>query len=279
MEAAEQPTETIAIVIPARYGSTRLPGKPLIEIAGETLLSRVIKVARNAKKLLSNYSINIFVATDDDRIAEHALNCKAASIMTPSNCATGTDRIYAAIQNLTMPPQIIINLQGDAPLTAPEWISSLIISLLENKDTSVATVATSLTWTQLDKLRQQKQITPFSGTTVTIDQDQQALWFSKNIIPAIRQESTLRQNSHISPILKHVGLYGYRYNALERYISLPTSHYENLEGLEQLRWLENNFKIKVVLAETNTKYANPIGVDSMEDVYKVEQFLSENQLA
>ncbi|HEV2614816.1 MAG TPA: 3-deoxy-manno-octulosonate cytidylyltransferase [Gammaproteobacteria bacterium] len=262
-----------AIIIPARYSSTRLPGKPLAIIKGQTLLQRVVRLSQAAANGLKN--ISIIVATDDERIIEHCHEINVDAVMTSPNCPTGTDRIAEAIKQLKEKPDFILNMQGDAPLTPPEFLKSMI----ENFSASpcdVITPVTQLSWEELDKLRHNKLTTPLSGTTVVFNQQTyNAFWFSKNIIPALRNEKELRQKDNKSPVFRHIGIYGYSRTMLEKYITLTESHFEKLEGLEQLRVLENGYSIRCVLVDYNGR-ANMSGVDSPEDIIRAEQLITQH---
>lgn len=252
------------IVIPARYASTRFPGKPLAEIAGRSMLSRVCAVAQGAA---ARTGAELVVATDHDAIYEHAGQCGVRAVMTDPDLASGTDRALAALEALGSDAEFIVNLQGDAPFTPPSHIEALI-RVGETTDADVATVVVPLSWEALDALRAHKVTTPFSGTTCIRTESGRAIWFSKNIIPAIRKERALRQDSALSPILQHIGLYGYRRAALERFAALPLGHYEALEGLEQLRFLENGMSVHAETVEAPD--FSSAGIDSPEDVARVE---------
>lgn len=259
------------IIIPARYASTRLPGKPLKILAGQSMLSRVYDIAITALKDRSN--VEIAVATDDQRIVDHCAEINAPCVMTPIDCPTGTDRALAAVKALGKTFDFVINLQGDAPLTPPDFVISMLQAFEQNSDLDIVTPVTQLAWSELDILRQSKKTTPFSGTTAILDHNDNAVWFSKNIVPAIRKEETYRKESNLSPVFRHVGLYGYRYDKLEQYVNLPETLYEKLEGLEQLRALENGFKIKCVKVDYHGR-PSMSGVDSPEDVARVETLLT-----
>lgn len=236
-------TTTTLIVIPARYGSTRLPGKPLLPIAGRTLLERVVAVAWAAADRAGR--CEVVVATDDARIAEHARHIGAAVVMTSHEIDSGSSRACEAARSRVERPELVINLQGDAPFTPPELVAELIATLRES-DADVATPVYRLDWEQLDALRAHKRTAPFSGTTCIRSEDGRALWFSKTIVPALRDEARLRASSPFSPIWQHLGLYGYRMAALEWFAAVPQSSYEKLEGLEQLRFLEAGRTIATV---------------------------------
>ncbi len=261
------------IVIPARYGSTRLPGKPLAMIAGQTMLQRVVRIAQAAAQRDPN--TEVLVATDDKRIMRHAEELSVASVMTPESCPTGTDRAQAAVTHLITPPDFVLNLQGDAPLTPPDFIRAMIDSFAENP-ADLVTPVTQMTWAQLDKLREDKKSTPFSGTTVTFDEKTgMAFWFSKNIIPALRKEKELRGKSELSPVWRHIGIYGYSRAMLEKFPTLPEGKFEKLEGLEQLRVFEHGYKIRCVPVDYKGR-ASMSGVDSPEDIARAEALIAKH---
>lgn len=259
------------IVIPARYGSTRFPGKPLALIAGETMLSRVVHIARAAIKTKSD--VELMVATDDMRIADHCTALNVNSVITPTDCPTGTDRARVAMHQAHATPDFIINLQGDVPLMPPAFITALLDEMKRDPNAAMLTPVTQLSWDNLDTLKLHKQTTPFSGTTVILDKNNNALWFSKHIIPAMRHEETLRKASKQSPIFRHIGLYAYSRELLENYATWPEGHYEQLEGLEQLRVLEQGHRIRCVQVNTSAR-ASLSGIDSPEDIKRAEALLA-----
>tara|TARA_R110001592_G_scaffold27763_15_gene102785 strand:+ start:1734 stop:2546 length:813 start_codon:yes stop_codon:yes gene_type:complete len=260
----------LAIAIPARYGSTRFPGKPLAEIAGKTMLQRVLEVAHKAAEAYQD--ITVFVTTEDKRIADHAQALGAACINTPTSCATGSDRVLSAIRQLSEWPDFVVNLQGDAPFTPPEVIQKMIAAYIDNPRLEVITPVHRLSWHDLDRLREAKLKTPYSGTTVTVNAQGRALWFSKHIIPAIRQEDELRKESPFSPVHQHMGLYGFRSDILEKFCMLDQGVYEKLEGLEQLRMLENGIKIQGVPVDFKEGTIQS-GIDSPEDILRAENHI------
>jgi len=253
-----------AIVIPARYGSTRFPGKPLEKINGRTMLSLVVDVARKAAG--KSKDIAIFVTTEDKRIADHCAEIGVECIVTPADCPTGSDRVLKAVKKSGKKFDVVINLQGDAPFTPPGVIVKIIKAFIKNRKTDVVTPVHLLTWGELDKLRESKKTTPFSGTTVIVEKDGRAVWFSKNIIPAIRGEDKLRAAGDKSPVHQHIGLYGFRVKALEKFCKLEQGKFEALEGLEQLRLLENGMAIHTVKVEE----AVHAGIDSPEDLARAQ---------
>ena len=271
-------TETL-IVVPARWGSTRLPGKPLVEIAGQSMLSRVVDIARSAAEEVMftrpSHRVDVLVATDDERISEHCHERSVDVVMTPEHCPTGTDRAREALRAKDDAADYVVNLQGDAPLTPADFVSGLILGL-EDSVADVATPVVRLRWHELDLMREQKKVTPFSGTTVVVSNNGEALWFSKQILPAVRNEKQLRADvgdDGLSPVMRHVGLYGFRRDALEGFVSLKPAHYEQLEGLEQLRLIENGYRIHCVEVDCRGRPAMS-GVDSPDDVKRAERLLS-----
>lgn len=262
-----------AIAIPARYGSTRFPGKPLVPIGNLTMLERVVRIARSAAQACDD--VSIFVTTEDKRIADHAKEINVPCIITPASCRTGSDRVLSAIRQLDQWPDFIVNLQGDAPFTPPNVIERMIEAFKNGGRPEVVTPAVQLSWEALDKLRDSKKSTPFSGTTVTFDEKGNALWFSKNIIPAIRKEDDLRSASPLSPVWQHMGLYGFRSDVLEKFCTLTEGKYEALEGLEQLRLLENGINIKIVPVEL-AHGAMQSGIDSPEDIKRAEAYIKQH---
>lgn len=258
------------IVIPARYGSTRLPGKPLVKIAGETMISRVARLARRAATMLGN--ADFVVATDDRRIVEHCQDISVSVVMTDPDLPSGSDRALAAADGLGLCPEFIVNLQGDAPFTPAEHVVA-IVEALRRTHADAATPFIRLSWQALDQLRSHKSQTPFSGTTLVQDPTGRALWFSKNILPAMRRETALRQTEEISPVCQHIGLYAFRFDTLRRYCSLPEGVYERLEGLEQLRLIENGLHIQAV--EVQPGPISIPGIDTAEDVALAERLYTQ----
>lgn len=261
-----------AIVIPARYGSTRFPGKPLAKISGQSMLERVVSVARKAAEGRED-DVQILVATEDERIAQECDRIGAHWIMTSDHCHTGSDRVLAALRQMPEWPEFVVNLQGDAPFTPPEVVTALIEAFAFNPRLEVVTPVHRLGWADLDALREAKRTTPFSGTTAIVDEKFRALWFSKNIIPAIRKEDKRRETEEFSPVWQHMGLYGFRVDILEKFCALEPAYYENIEGLEQLRMLENGIKIQAVPVQVETGAVHS-GIDSPEDLARAEKLIA-----
>jgi 3-deoxy-manno-octulosonate cytidylyltransferase (CMP-KDO synthetase) len=259
------------VVIPARFASQRLPGKPLISIAGRTLLERVVAVAREGARRVGN--ADIVVATDDARILDHARSLGCEAIITDAAISSGSGRAWAVARDRKIAPSMVVNLQGDAPFVQPATIAALIAAL-RGSTLNVATPVVRLSWEALDTLRRHKQDSPFSGTTCTRRADQRALWFSKAVIPAIRGEAQLRQQGPLSPVFRHLGLYAYRLAALGRFEATAPTPYERLEGLEQLRFLESGEDILTV--EVAALPHAMSGIDTPADVAMAERLIADH---
>ena len=262
------------IVVPARYGSTRFPGKPLAEINGVTMVRRTAKIAYNAAAHIDE--CDYVVATDDSRIAQHCETYDIPIVMTPDNIKTGSDRALTAAMLMGRASgheyNYIVNLQGDAPFTPVDSIVQLAKAIQGGAD--VATPYIQMSWESLDALRSHKKETPFSGTTVILGADNRAIWFSKNIVPAIRKEPEMREKQALSPINRHIGLYAYTRRALENFTACPESHYEKLEGLEQLRLLENGMSVACVRVEPPA--VSTSGIDAPSDVTLAEALIAKH---
>ena len=268
----EEARTRILIVIPARYGSTRLPGKPLIRIAGIEMIRRVAAIAAYVSGKVSGCSY--VVATDDERVASFCERHSIPAIMTSPSCNSGTERCWDAVQKYNEKPAFIINLQGDNPLCPPWFLEDMITEWERHPEGQVFTPYVQLEWNELDAFYEAKKITPHSGTTVEIDRFGFALTFSKLPLPAIRKREALEKTQERSPIRRHIGLYGYTYFALEQYFQLEPGQYEEPEGLEQMRFIENRIPVKMVEANYRGRKGMS-GVDSIEDVARAEAIISQ----
>lgn len=257
------------IVIPARFGSKRLPGKPLISIAGRTLLERVVDVARRAADLAG--ACDVVVATDDVRIKAQAAAIGCPAVVSASEIASGSGRACAAAQSRLPRPAIVVNLQGDAPFIPPHVVARLL-DAARTSGAACVTPVVRLDWAALDAMRAHKREAPFSGTTCVRNEAGRALWFSKTVLPAIRDEDRLREAFPLSPVYRHLGLYVYRLDALERFEATPPSPYEQLEGLEQLRFLEMGLEIQTV--EVDPPRHAMSGIDTQADVALAETLIA-----
>lgn len=243
--------------------------KPLLPIAGHSLLHRVIALGRRA--IAGEAEAGLVVATDDRRIADHAelVGCKA--VITDPAIATGSGRALAAARREATAPGIVVNLQGDAPFQPAAALGAMVAALRDG-DADVATPVMRLDWAALDALREHKRVTRSSGTTCVRAADGRALWFSKAILPAIRDEAALRGAGRFSPIWRHVGLYAYRLAALEAFEAEPPTELERLEGLEQLRLLELGLRMDAV--EVAPSRIDISGIDTAEDIARAEALIA-----
>ena len=262
----------VLIVIPARYGSTRLPGKPLKAIAGVEMIKRVADIAAH---VCSNYDNCMYlVATDNELVESFCHENSIPSAMTAESCKSGTDRSWDAVQQFETKPKFIINLQGDNPLCPPWFIAALIDEWQRTQIEGVYTAFVTMDWQELDQLRETKLVTPHSGTTVQIDKQGYALTFSKAILPVIRKEDKMREQQALSPVKRHIGLYAYTYDALQDFFKWDSGVYEGCEGLEQMRFLENGTPIKMVKVDYQGRIGMS-GVDSIEDIKRAENIIAE----
>lgn len=236
--------------IPARYGSTRLPGKPLLLIAGRPMIEHVYARVARARGL-----DRVVVLTDDERIARAVESFGGEWEMTPTDCASGTDRIAWAARRWTA--GAVINIQGDEPLIDPEEISRLAEHLAANPQDPVVTLATPAAPEEMESP---------NAVKVVLARDGSALYFSRAAIPYPRQPG---QEGAAAP-LKHLGIYGYQRDALLRLAALAPTPLERSESLEQLRALENGIGIRVLIVARTS-----IGVDTAEDLERVEKILTE----
>jgi 3-deoxy-manno-octulosonate cytidylyltransferase (CMP-KDO synthetase) len=240
----------VIVVVPARYGSTRLPGKPLVQLAGQPMIQRVYARAKLAQTVH-----RVIVATDDQRIIKAVESFGGEARMTRPDHRTGTERVAEVAAH--EPGDVFVNVQGDEPLLDPTAIDTAVNALLSDSGTSVSTVATPI--------RVPADIMDPNVCKVVLDFDENALYFSRAPIPWVRDTAAKLQVRH----LKHLGLYVFRRDALLEYPTLPQGELERIEQLEQLRWLENGWKIRVAEVEHDA-----ISVDVPEDVARVEKLLA-----
>ena len=255
------------VIIPARFASERFPGKPLKRLSVGGSQKSLINLSWEAACKVKNIE-EIFVATDDDRIRIEAESFGARVIMTSKECKNGTERCAEAIEHLNIDCDIVVNFQGDAPLTPSWFIEDLLCVFEENTDTKIATPVLRLDGVSLNTLMLDRSYGLVGGTTVVFDNDFNALYFSKEIIPYF-DEKRLQESANC-PIFQHVGVYAYRSETLLNYNSWKESNLEVLEGLEQLRFLENGCSIKCVLVDSKGRtfweLNNPEDVERIENV-------------
>ena len=240
-------------IIPARYASTRFPGKPLAVLGGKTVIQRVYEQASSVLE-------EAYVATDDERIFACVESFGGRAVMTRSDHKSGTDRIEEAAVKIGTDADVIINIQGDEPFIQKSQIETLM-QLFEHSETQIGTLGK-----RFESI--EAALNPNSPKIVT-DLQGFALYFSRSIIPFVRgQEQAVWLEKY--PFLKHLGLYAYRREVLREVTKLPQSPLEIAESLEQLRWLENGFRIRVGLTDVET-----VGIDTPEDLQRAEEFLKE----
>jgi 3-deoxy-manno-octulosonate cytidylyltransferase (CMP-KDO synthetase) len=234
--------ELAAGIIPARYASSRFPGKPLAKILGKPMLSIVYESARKARLLG-----DVFVATDDERIMKACADLGIPARMTSSELGSGTERAAAVARGLAS--DLIVNIQGDEPLLEPGMIDALVEAL---QDRSV------LMASLMARVQDPGAFSDRNRVKVVVDRDRNALYFSRSPIPCRAPDG----------FFQHIGIYGYRKEFLFRFCALPPSELEKAEGLEQLRALENGFRIRMVETGSPT-----LSVDTPGDIIEVERFL------
>ena len=240
-------------IIPARYASTRFPGKPLHPIAGKPLIQHVVERCREASALA-----DVIVATDDERIAKVAAEFCTVE-MTRADHSTGTDRIAEVVARLDC--DAVVNVQGDEPLIAPAVIDAVASALMDAEMTTAATAVNNIS-----------DLEDSNAVKVVVSATGRALYFSRRTIPFLRDLSEESPSQQLSafPFLKHLGIYGYRRETLQRLVGFAPSPLEQAERLEQLRALENDIAIAVCKVDYDA-----IGVDVPEDVQPVEALLAE----
>lgn len=257
-------------IIPARYASSRFPGKPLAILGGKPVIQRVVE---QVQSLLSE----VYVATDDRRIYDTVTNFGGKAVMTRSDHQSGTDRIKEAIDILTgaLPadsqpegftpldsnfrPDVVINIQGDEPFIQASQIKT-VMECFDDEATQIATLGKKFQTIEAAK-------NP-NSPKIVVDVNNYAMYFSRSVIPFIRGKAE-EEWIGAYPFLKHIGLYAYRTTTLQEITALPQSSLELAESLEQLRWLQNGYKVKVGLTDVET-----IGIDTPEDLQKAGQFLA-----
>lgn len=263
-------TQNRVIVIPARHASTRFPGKPLTPLRGAGGVARPL-IERTWRTAMTVPGIaRVLVATDDDGIAETARGFGADVVMTPSTCRNGTERCAAVLDCLDGEPDLVINLQGDAPLTPASVITALIDRIERAPDISVATPGSPCTPGVLASLVTDQQAGRVGGTTVVFDGAHRALYFSKRVIPFVVPARLVAEAHHVH---LHMGVYAYRPAALRAYMAADPSRLEELEGLEQLRFSEIGIPIGMALCPAPAWDA--IECNNPADVPLIERVLAE----
>lgn len=237
-------------IIPARYASSRFPGKPLVDIAGKSMIQRVYEQAKKCTDLS-----DVVVATDDNRIFDHVTGFGGKAVITSSDHQSGTDR--CAEVALKHPEyDVIINIQGDEPYINPDQISKLI-ACFNDPDTQLATL--------VKKVLTGEELHNTNSPKVIINKNFEAIYFSRSPLPHIRGQESQNWLEHFT-YFKHIGIYGYRADVLGQITKLPVSSLEKAESLEQLRWIENGYRIKVAETDFETH-----AVDTPDDLQKLSE--------
>lgn len=241
------------VIIPARYQSSRFPGKPLADIGGTTMIQRVYRQALKAVD-------DVWVATDDQRIYDHVIAFGGQAIMTSSNHQSGTDRLREAAEKIAPTSDVIINVQGDEPFISPLQINA-IKECFNSTDVDIATLVR-----KFDPALGFEALFDSNLVKVVFDNNMNALYFSRSIVPYVRSVKW-QQWLETATFYTHIGMYAYRRDALMKITDIPRSSLEIAESLEQLRWLQNGFRIKVAISDQPT-----IGIDTPEDLANAIEF-------
>jgi 3-deoxy-manno-octulosonate cytidylyltransferase (CMP-KDO synthetase) len=238
-------------IIPARYASTRFPGKPLAMLGGKLIIQRVYE---QASKVLDE----VYVATDDERIQKAVESFGGKAVMTSSNHKSGTDRLEEAATKIGTDADVIINIQGDEPFIQKSQLET-VKALFDDPQTQIATLG--------KPFESMEAVDNPNSPKIVCDVNGYAMYFSRSVIPYVRgkeKEEWLKA----FPYLKHIGLYAYRREVLHEVTQLAQSPLEIAESLEQLRWLQNGYRIKVGLTNVET-----MGIDTPEDLQRAEEYL------
>jgi len=253
----------VLIAIPARFASQRYPGKPLVPLTGATGEARsLIQRSWEAAGQVAGVA-QVVVATDDDKIRDAARGFGAEVVMTSSDCRNGTERCAEAAGRLKPDFDLVVNLQGDAPLTPPWFVEALIDAMASDPSVLVATPVLKTSTQMCEDLRDDRKLGRVGATTAVFDRGGDALYFSKEVIPFADQGAQ---------VFHHVGVYAYRPEALARYMTLDPGRLELIEGLEQLRFVEN--KIAVRCVEVDDRGHPFWELNNPEDVPKIEEMMA-----
>lgn len=243
-------------IIPARWASTRFPGKPLAMLGGKTIIERVYE-------RVASVLPNAYVATDDLRILQEVERFGGQAVMTSTNHKSGTDRVEEAMEKIGGKWDVVVNVQGDEPFIHPSQITS-VCDCFDDDSTQIATLGKPFGSGEefMEAIRNP------NSPKIVMTKDGYALYFSRSVIPFVRGKEPKDWPSAF-PFLKHLGLYAYRRDVLAEITRLPVGTLEQAESLEQLRWLENGYRIKVGITNEET-----IGIDTPDDLRKAESLLS-----
>jgi 3-deoxy-manno-octulosonate cytidylyltransferase (CMP-KDO synthetase) len=240
------------IVIPARYGSTRFPGKPLVKINNKPMIIHVYERACSSK-----FAKKVLIATDDERILDTAKRFNAEAVLTSDNISSGTDRVYEVAKGYDY--NIVVNVQGDEPFINPEVIDNAVVELKNDNSAHITT--------PVKKIDDLNDIDNPNVVKVVFNKENFAIYFSRSRIPYNRDKNEACE------YYKHIGLYCYRKSALEKFVNLSISRLEKIEKLEQLRAIEANMKIKIFLTDYNS-----IGIDTPADLEHLKALIKDKKL-
>lgn len=238
-------------IIPARYASSRFPGKPLALLGGKYVIQRVYETV---EEVLGE----AYVATDDERIYNAVVDFGGKAVMTRTDHKSGTDRIEEAVEKIATDADVIVNVQGDEPFIRHSQIET-VCRCFDDKQTQIATIGKPF-----DTM---EAVENPNSPKIVVDNNGYAMYFSRSVIPFVRGINRFEWLGHY-PFVKHLGLYAYRKDILKEITQLPQSSLEKAESLEQLRWLQNGYRIKVGITNFET-----IGIDTPEDLLRAEEFL------
>jgi len=241
-------------IIPARYASTRFPGKPLAMLGGKPVIQRVYEQAISVLG-------EAYVATDDERIFQTVTDFGGKAVMTRTDHKSGTDRIEEAVEKLATDADVIINIQGDEPFVQASQLQALM-QLFDDPETQIGTLG--------KPFENMEAVDNPNSPKIVCDRRGFALYFSRSVIPHVRGKEQAEWIEHF-PYLKHLGLYAYRREVLREVTQLPQTPLELAESLEQLRWLENGYRIRVGLTDVET-----VGIDTPADLERAEEFLRQS---
>ncbi|MBR6284298.1 MAG: 3-deoxy-manno-octulosonate cytidylyltransferase [Muribaculaceae bacterium] len=245
-------------IIPARYGSTRFPGKPLALLGGKRMIQRVYEQA-------SQVLDHVVVATDDVRIVEAVAAFGGQAVMTSDQHRSGTDRCHEAYLKQGGGADVVVNIQGDEPFIQPEQLQA-VMACFDRPDTDIATLVRPF-----DPTRPYAELENPNTPKVVVDNQMRARYFSRSVIPYVRGCEREQWPERVQ-FYTHIGLYAYRASVLARITQLSPSSLELAESLEQLRWLQNGYVIQTAISTAQT-----IGIDTPDDLQRAEQFLAENE--
>jgi 3-deoxy-manno-octulosonate cytidylyltransferase (CMP-KDO synthetase) len=240
-------------IIPARYASTRFPGKPLIDIGGKSMIQRVYEQSKKSSALTE-----VVVATDDDRIYNHVIEFGGNAVITGTNHQSGTDRCFEAVRKFKPSADVVINIQGDEPFIHPQQID-LVASCFSSEETKIATL--------VKKITSEEQLFNENIPKVLLNKDMEAIYFSRQTLPFIRGKERSEWLAAYS-YFKHIGIYAYKTSVLQEITALKQSSLELSEALEQLRWIENGYKLKVKVTDLES-----VAIDVPDDLKKLATFL------